>query len=153
MEFGVFFQRQQPGSAKISANIINKSFHFVSLCHKSTVHFNWIWCMPIHKNKVPTMQQRTLLLLQSRGESLGGCVSESHCTVVTMSFGHRSHDEYPNLVYVFCCERAKLCINRSEILVFKIYSVFSNSCPASTDIILFFIAFSRYCRFSSVMFG
>ncbi len=39
------------------------------------------------------------------------------------------------------------------VILTAIYSQPPNSCPASTDIFLCFIALSRYCRSSSVMFG
>ncbi len=45
------------------------------------------------------------------------------------------------------------CFSTCQAFLLHIYSAFANSCPASTDIFLFFIALSRYCRSSSAMFG
>ncbi len=38
-------------------------------------------------------------------------------------------------------------------VLYLLYSAFAYSCPAPTDIFVFFIALSHYCRPSSVMFG
>ncbi len=56
-----------------------------------------------------------------------------------------------NALRVFLCCWLILYTRESQIKMN--YSAFANSCPASTDIFLCFIALSRYCRSSSVMFG
>ncbi len=52
------------------------------------------------------------------------------------------------------CENVDLWLSAKSIdRTTLMYSQPPNSCPASTDIFLCFIALSRYCRSSSVMFG